>query len=164
MTNAFDADGSNAVSIIATAFTRRSIMMTDAATLSLPDTDTWPLHPDPHPAPRQLNGLSDEEHAAATAAVEQLRARKAEQERDREMWQPVFNELAAIEEDSGSDGMAAHLLERAELCGWDEAEDERLGGLAVALIERLGIDVRRNKRGEVSVKRWRGPVVRHIES
>jgi hypothetical protein len=133
-------------------------MTTDAATLSLPDTNTWPLHPDPHPASRQLNGLSEEEHAAATAAVEQLRARKAEQARDREMWQPIFNELAAIEDDSGSDGMAALLIERAELCGWDEAEDDRLGGLAAALIEQLGLETKRDRRtGEVRVERWLGP-------
>jgi hypothetical protein len=133
--------------------------------LSLPDTDAWPVHHDPHPASRkQLSDLSDDELAAATEAVEQLRQAKAAQEVNRQRWQPIFDELVEIEEDGGSNGMAARLIEMSELCNWDETEDERLCGLAVALIEQLGLDVKRNKRGEVSVDRWRGPVVRHRET
>jgi hypothetical protein len=128
--------------------------------------NTWPNQNAPQQPSLfpQLTDLSDDELAAATAAVERLRLRKAEQEANRQRWQPIFDELANLEEEDGSYGMAVRLIEMAELCGWNEDQDERLCGLAVSLIEQLELDVKRNKRGELSVKRWHGPVVRHIES
>jgi hypothetical protein len=124
--------------------------------------NTWPDQNAPQQPSLfpQLTDLSDDELAAATAAVERLRLRKAEQEANRQRWQPVFDELATLEEEDGSYGMVARLIEMAELCGWNEDEDERLCSLVVALIEQLELDVKRNKRGEVSVRHWHGPVVR----
>jgi hypothetical protein len=136
-------------------------MTIDATTLALPGADEWPLQPAPHPSPRQhLIDLTADEFAAAEAAVLQLRARKAAQEADRQRWQPVLDELAEIDDGTGDGAaMAARLIERAELCSWNEEEDERLTRLVVGIIEEAGwpveIDRRRGRPDQVRINGYR---------
>jgi hypothetical protein len=137
-------------------------MTIDATMLALPNANDWPLQPDPHPSPRQqISDLTDDEFAAANAAVEQLRLRKAEQEAMRQRWQPCVDELVEVDDDEDGDAaMARHFLAMCALCGWNIDDDyddskDRLTRLVVGTIGQAELPVsivrRRGRPDQVNI-------------
>jgi hypothetical protein len=105
--------------------------------------------------------LTEEEASAAAEAIKEVRAQHRRDEKARQIWQPVCDELGRIDVFPSNVAMARRLIERTRLCGWNEDNDGRLTCVAGGLVALLELSIGRDRRtGNVTVN---GQVIREDE-